>query len=51
MTNNPRKVVGLDGFGLKVVERVPIEVEPNAYNHRYLKTKCEKLGHVLRGVR
>lgn len=51
MTNNPRKVVGLDGFGLKVVERIPIEVEPNVYNHKYLKTKCEKLGHVLRCVR
>jgi len=50
MTNNPRKVVGLDGFGLKVVERVPIEVEPNVHNQKYLKTKSEKLGHVLRSV-
>ncbi len=50
MTNNPRKVVGLDGFGLKVVERVPIEIEPNDYNKDYLKTKCEKLGHFLQRV-
>lgn len=47
MTNNPRKIVGLEGYGLKVVERVPIEVKPNENNKCYLKTKKEKLGHLL----
>jgi 3,4-dihydroxy 2-butanone 4-phosphate synthase / GTP cyclohydrolase II len=47
MTNNPRKMVGLQGFGLDLVERVPIQVLPNRSNHRYLKTKQEKLGHLL----
>lgn len=47
MTNNPRKVVGLEGFGLKVVERVPLEVPPNRHNREYLKAKSEKLGHVF----
>jgi 3,4-dihydroxy 2-butanone 4-phosphate synthase/GTP cyclohydrolase II len=48
LTNNPRKIVGLEGYGLKVVERVPIEIEPNAVNIGYLKTKKEKLGHQLK---
>jgi 3,4-dihydroxy 2-butanone 4-phosphate synthase/GTP cyclohydrolase II len=47
MTNNPRKIVGLEGYGLKVVRRVPIEVPSNRNNRRYLKTKKEKLGHLL----
>jgi 3,4-dihydroxy 2-butanone 4-phosphate synthase/GTP cyclohydrolase II len=47
MTNNPVKIVGLDGYGLKIVERVPLEVEPNGYNLKYLKTKKEKLKHLL----
>jgi 3,4-dihydroxy 2-butanone 4-phosphate synthase/GTP cyclohydrolase II len=47
LTNNPKKVVGLDGYGLRIVERVPIQVSPTAENHRYLKTKKEKLGHLL----
>ncbi len=47
MTNNPRKVVGLDGYGLHIVERVPIEVSPTENNLRYLRTKREKLGHML----
>jgi 3,4-dihydroxy 2-butanone 4-phosphate synthase/GTP cyclohydrolase II len=47
LTNNPRKIVGLEGYGLKVVERVPIEVTPHELNIRYLKTKREKLGHLL----
>jgi 3,4-dihydroxy 2-butanone 4-phosphate synthase / GTP cyclohydrolase II len=47
LTNNPRKIVGLEGYGLKVVERVPLEVAPNALNIGYLKTKKEKLGHQL----
>ncbi len=48
LTNNPRKIVGLEGYGLKVVERLPLEVEPNPANYNYLKTKKEKLGHELR---
>ena len=48
MTNNPRKIVGLDGYGLKVVQRVQLEVKPNPSNLRYLKTKKEKLGHILK---
>lgn len=47
LTNNPRKIVGLEGYGLGVVERVPLETEPNPINYRYLKTKKEKLGHNL----
>ena len=47
MTNNPRKVVGLDGFGLSIVERVPLEIPPMPANAKYLKTKREKLGHLL----
>ena len=47
LTNNPRKIVGLQGFGLEVTERVPIEIEPNAYNEDYLRAKAEKLGHLL----
>ncbi|MBA7580748.1 Riboflavin biosynthesis protein RibBA [subsurface metagenome] len=47
LTNNPKKVIGLEAYGLKVVETVPIVVHPNQYNRRYLKTKKEKLGHLL----
>jgi len=47
LTNNPRKIVGLDGYGLSVVERVPIQMESNVHNERYLKAKKEKLGHKL----
>jgi len=47
LTNNPRKVVGLEGYGLEIVEQVPIKVKPNPHNARYLKTKREKLGHLL----
>ena len=47
MTNNPIKRSGLEGFGLEVVERVPIEVPPNVHNAGYLKTKREKMGHFL----
>ncbi len=49
MTNNPRKIVGLEGYGLEVVERVPIEVKPREENARYLSTKKNKLGHLLEG--
>ena len=47
LTNNPKKVVGLEGYGLKVVETVPIIVSPNPYNRYYLETKQKKLGHIL----
>lgn len=47
LTNNPRKIVGLEGYGLMVIERVPLEVAPNPSNYNYLKTKKEKLGHNL----
>ncbi len=47
LTNNPRKLTGLDGFGLTVVEQVPLEVEPTAENERYLAAKREKLGHTI----
>lgn len=47
MTNNPRKVVGLDGHRLEIVEKVPIRTEPNEHNERYLGTKRDKLGHFL----
>jgi 3,4-dihydroxy 2-butanone 4-phosphate synthase/GTP cyclohydrolase II len=47
LTNNPRKIKGLEGYGLTVVERVPIEVTPGLYNSFYLKTKKDKLGHFL----
>jgi 3,4-dihydroxy 2-butanone 4-phosphate synthase / GTP cyclohydrolase II len=47
LTNNPKKIVGLRGYGLEVVERVPIEIKPNAVNSRYLQTKRDKLGHLI----
>jgi len=47
LTNNPKKLTGIDGFGLSVVEQVPIEVSPNAENRRYLSVKRDKLGHRL----
>jgi len=50
MTNNPGKVVGLEGMGIRVVERVPIEIPPNEANRCYLQTKREKLGHILSDV-
>jgi 3,4-dihydroxy 2-butanone 4-phosphate synthase/GTP cyclohydrolase II len=47
MTNNPRKIVGLQGYGLEVVERIPIEIKPSRRNLAYLKTKKKKMGHLL----
>ena len=47
LTNNPRKVVGLDGYGLNIVERVPIQIPPNDVNKKYLHTKLTKLDHLL----
>lgn len=46
LTNNPRKIIGLEGHGLKIVERVPIVIPPGEYNRRYMETKREKLGHI-----
>ncbi|MDQ7787698.1 MAG: bifunctional 3,4-dihydroxy-2-butanone-4-phosphate synthase/GTP cyclohydrolase II [Thermodesulfovibrionales bacterium] len=50
MTNNPKKIVGLEGYGLKVIERVPIETKPTDRNIIYLKTKKKKMGHILDNV-
>jgi 3,4-dihydroxy 2-butanone 4-phosphate synthase/GTP cyclohydrolase II len=50
MTNNPRKLVGLEGYGLTVAERVPIETHPHEGNREYLRTKKQKLGHMLNNV-
>lgn len=50
MTNNPKKVVGISGYGLTITEQIPIEIQPNEYNRQYLKTKKEKLGHQLKEV-
>jgi len=47
LTNNPKKLVGLAGHGLKIVEQIPLRIPPNPYNRRYLKTKREKMGHLL----
>jgi 3,4-dihydroxy 2-butanone 4-phosphate synthase/GTP cyclohydrolase II len=47
LTNNPRKIVGLEGYGLEIVEQLPIKIKPNPYNARYLATKRDKLGHLL----
>ena len=47
LTNNPKKVVGLQGYGLEIIERVPIEVPPTAENEKYLKAKRDKLGHLI----
>lgn len=48
LTNNPRKIGALAGFGLEVVQRVPLHVGENLHNRRYLQTKVEKLGHLER---
>ncbi len=50
LTNNPRKFVGLEGYGLKIVDRLAIEIPPSDQSRRYLRTKKEKLGHILRSV-
>ena len=51
MTNNPRKIVGLEGYGLELVERVPIEVQANKDNLKYLRTKQEKMGHIFENIK
>ena len=50
MSNNPRKIVGLEAYGLEMVERVPIEVTPQKHNIKYLKTKQDKMGHLIKNV-
>jgi 3,4-dihydroxy 2-butanone 4-phosphate synthase/GTP cyclohydrolase II len=50
LTNNPKKIVGLTGYGLEIVERVPIEIEAGDENRRYLQTKKRKMGHILHEV-
>jgi 3,4-dihydroxy 2-butanone 4-phosphate synthase/GTP cyclohydrolase II len=47
MTNNPKKVVGLEGYGLEIVEQMPISLPPNPHNHKYLETKRTRMGHTL----
>ena len=47
LTNNPKKVVGLEGYGLEILEQVPIKVKANRHNKKYLTTKREKLGHLI----
>ncbi len=50
MTNNPKKIVGLEGYGINIVERVPIEIVPSKSNLKYLQTKREKMGHLLENI-
>lgn len=50
LTNNPKKVVGIEGYGIKIVEQLPIIIPPNDYDYEYLKTKQEKLGHHLESI-
>lgn len=47
LTNNPKKIVGLEGYGLRIVEQIPIQIEPNERNQRYLECKQQKMGHLL----
>ncbi len=51
ITNNPRKIIGLEGYGLKVLKRVPVEIVPTKQSHKYLKTKKDKMGHLLRNLK
>lgn len=47
LTNNPKKIIGLQGFNLEIVERISIEIPPNPKNEKYLKTKRDKMGHLI----
>ncbi|HSV43321.1 MAG TPA: GTP cyclohydrolase II, partial [Candidatus Bathyarchaeia archaeon] len=47
LTNNPKKIIGLQGYGMEIVERVALKMDPTPHNERYLKTKKEKMGHLL----
>jgi len=49
LTNNPKKIIGLKGYGLEIIERVPIEITPLSTNYKYLITKRDKLGHLILG--
>ena len=51
MSNNPIKRVGLEGYGLEVVETIPLEIQPNEYNAFYMQTKKERMGHILHHVK
>ena len=51
MSNNPIKRVGLEGYGLEVVETIPLEIQPNEYNAFYMRTKKERMGHILHNVK
>jgi 3,4-dihydroxy 2-butanone 4-phosphate synthase/GTP cyclohydrolase II len=51
MTNNPVKRIGLESYGLQIVEIVPIEIQPNPFNQFYLQTKKERMGHVLKNIK
>jgi 3,4-dihydroxy 2-butanone 4-phosphate synthase/GTP cyclohydrolase II len=48
LTNNPKKIVGLEGYGLTITQRIPIEIGPNENNIQYLQTKKQKMGHILK---
>jgi len=50
LTNNPKKIIGLNGYGIEIIDRIPIEASPNDRNKSYLKTKKNKLGHILKNV-
>ena len=50
LTNNPVKRVGLEAYGLEIVESTPLEIEPNPYNLKYMRTKKERMGHTLHRV-
>ncbi|MDR1482311.1 MAG: bifunctional 3,4-dihydroxy-2-butanone-4-phosphate synthase/GTP cyclohydrolase II [Synergistaceae bacterium] len=50
ITNNPKKMVGLEGYRLEITERVPLEFPPNEHNKKYLQTKCGKMGHILHNI-
>ena len=47
LTNNPRKIIGIEGYGLEIVDRIPLEIEPNPLNEKYMSTKRDKLGHFI----
>ena len=51
MTNNPVKRVALEGYGLEIMENIPIEIEVNPYNETYMRTKKERMGHTLKNIK